>query len=240
MKILVLGASGATGRLLVRQLLRRGHEVTAVVRRTSSLPEDILSHDNMIIEEAALLDLEDADLAGLVEGVEAVASCLGHNLTFKGMFGEPRALVTDAARRVCAANKATNPDRPVKYVLMCSSGVQNRDLDEPISLAQKGVVGLLRAVLPPHADNENAADFLRVKIGPSDPAISWAAVRPDDLIDHDEVTDYETHPSPTRSAIFNAGKTSRINVAHFMADLITDDAVWDRWRGQMPVIYNRA
>ncbi len=32
--------------------------------------------------------------------------------------------------------------------------------------------------------------------------------------------------------------TSRINVGHFMADLITDEEIWNRWKGQMPVIYN--
>ena len=34
--------------------------------------------------------------------------------------------------------------------------------------------------------------------------------------------------------------TSRINVAHFMADLITDSDTWNRWKGKMPVIYNKA
>lgn len=34
--------------------------------------------------------------------------------------------------------------------------------------------------------------------------------------------------------------TSRINVAHFMADLITDDDTWRRWKGRMPVIYDEA
>lgn len=48
-----------------------------------------------------------------------------------------------------------------------------------------------------------------------------------------------TTPAPTRSAIFNAGQTSRINVAHFMADLLTDDTRWSAWSGQMPVLYNR-
>jgi hypothetical protein len=30
-----------------------------------------------------------------------------------------------------------------------------------------------------------------------------------------------------------SGSTSRINVAHFMARLITDDDLWTRWQGQM-------
>lgn len=65
-------------------------------------------------------------------------------------------------------------------------------------------------------------------------------MRPDSLIDESQVTDYEVYPSPTRSSIFNAGKTSRINVGNFMADLMTDDVLWNKWKGQMPVIYNKA
>ncbi len=122
---------------------------------------------------------------------------------------------------------------------MNTTGVRNRDLDEPISFAQKCVIGLLRALLPPHADNEQAADVLRCEVGQNDVAIEWAAVRPDGLTNEGAVTEYDVHPSPTRSAIFDAGKTSRINVAHFMAELATGDEVWEEWKGRMPVIYNR-
>jgi hypothetical protein len=48
------------------------------------------------------------------------------------------------------------------------------------------------------------------------------------------------YPSPIRSAIFDAGQTSRINVGHFMAELITNDDTWQQWHGQMPVIYNES
>ncbi len=64
-------------------------------------------------------------------------------------------------------------------------------------------------------------------------------VRPDSLTDEDTVTEYEVHSSPTRSAILDAGVTSRINVGSFMADLITDDDTWNKWKGQMPVVYNK-
>ncbi|HRX04286.1 MAG TPA: NAD(P)-dependent oxidoreductase, partial [Anaerolineae bacterium] len=86
--------------------------------------------------------------------------------------------------------------------------------------------------------NEAAADYLRAGIGQNDPSIEWVAVRPDNLIDEDKVTRYEVYPSPIRSGIFDPGKTSRINVGHFMAQLITDNDTWKRWKGQMPVIYN--
>ena len=239
MNILIVGASGATGRWLVEQLLERGHTVKAIVRSADRLPETVRHHDNLSVIEASVLDLSDAELAQHVQGCDAVASCLGHNLTLKGIYGQPRRLVTDATRRLCDAIKANAPKGPTKFVLMNTTGNRNRDLHEPISVAQHLVIGLLRLILPPHVDNEQAADYLRTEIGQTDGLIQWVAVRPDGLIDEDEVTPYELHPSPTRSAIFDAGQVSRINVAHFMADLITNDETWQRWQGQMPVIYSK-
>lgn len=238
MNILVLGATGATGRLLVQYLLECGEHVRIIVRSAEALPEDLLAHKNLSMTEASLLDLSDAAMTEQVTGCDAIASCLGHNMTFKGMFLPPRRLVADATRRICEAAAATTPSTPVRFVLMNTSGNSNRDLDEPISLAQKIILALIRTLIPPHADNEAAADYLRTEIGQQSAAIEWTAVRPDGLIDEPEATPFEVHPSPIRSAIFDAGQTSRINVARFMADLMTDDDIWSRWKGQMPVIYN--
>ena len=239
MTTLIVGASGATGRLLVEQLLNRGESVKIIVRTDSNLSEALNHDEKLSIIYAGVLDLSDAELAQHVKGCNAVASCLGHNISFKGMFGHPRRLVTDATRRLCGAIKVNNPQIPVKFVLMKTTGNINRDLSERISFSQKCVIGLLRLVLPPHADNEKAADFLRTQIGKNDAIIEWSVVRPDSLTNESEATEYEVHPSPTRSAIFNAGTTSRINVGHFMAQLITDDDAWSKWKGQMPVIYNK-
>ena len=240
MNILIVGASGATGRLLVKHLLDRDHFVKVIVRSPEKLPKAIRDHHNLSVIQASLLDLTDADLAQHVKGCSAVASCLGHNLTLKGIYGHPRRLVTDATRRLCEAIKTNQPEERTKFVLMNTTGNRNRDLNESISFAQKCVIGLLRLFLPPHVDNELAADYLRSKIGQNDRSIAWAVVRPDGLIDVDQVTDYELHPSPIRSAIFDAGKTSRINVGHFMAELITRNSIWQQWQGQMPVIYNKS
>jgi len=240
MNILVVGATGATGRWLVKQLLDRGHAVKVIVRSPNSLPETIRQHERLTVIQASLLDLAAGALAEHVQGIDAVASCLGHNLSFKGIYGHPRRLVTEATRRLCTAIKANRPEKPVKFVLMNTVGNRNRDLQEPISFAQHLVIGLLRLMLPPHVDNEQAADYLRTQIGQHDKLIEWAAVRPDSLLDENEVTAYDIYPSPIRSAIFDPGKTSRINVAHLMAELITDDAIWQQWKGKMPVIYNKA
>ena len=239
MTTLVVGASGATGRLLVEQLLSRGESVRIIIRKESNLPEAFHNHENLSIIHASILDLSDAEMAKHVEGCSAVASCLGHNLSFKGMFCKPHRLVTEATRRLCEAIKVNKPESQVKFILMNGTGNSNRDLAERISFGQTCVIWLLRLLLPPHADNEKAADYLRTEIGSNDKDIMWAAVRPDGLVDEDKVTDYEIQPSPIRSAIFDAGTTSRINVGRFMAELITNDVVWCKWKGQMPVIYNK-
>ncbi len=239
MTTLVVGASGATGCLLVEQLLKNGQKVKIVVRSIENLPDNIKSHKDISIIQASILNLSDSEMIHHVKDCDALASCLGHNLSFKGIFGSPHRLVTDAVNRLCNAVKASSPKAPVKFVLMNTTGNRNRDLKEQISFGQKCVILLLRLLLPPHVDNENAADYLRTQIGQNNDAVEWSVVRPDNLIDESNVTDYEVHPSPIRSAIFDSGTTSRINVGHFMAKLITDNDTWNEWKGKMPVIYNK-
>jgi nucleoside-diphosphate-sugar epimerase len=238
MTTLVVGATGATGRLLVEQLLERGDTVKVIVRSAERLPEAIRHRRELTIVQAPVLTLSDAELAHLVKDCDAVASCLGHNVTFKGLFLPPRRLVTDTVRRLCRAIIATRANTTTRFVLMSSVAVRHPEQDPPFSLAHRSLIALLRLGLPPHADNEQAAAYLRNEIGPDHPQIQWAAVRPDGLHDDDEVSDYEVLPSPTRSPLFDAGSTSRINVAHFMAALIREEGVWETWRGQMPTVYD--
>ena len=238
MNILIVGASEATGRLLVKDLLDRGEKVIAVVRSTEKL-SSVLHDKNLKVVEAPVLELSDKTMAELVRDCDAVVSCLGHNFTFKGMYGKPRRLVTDAVRRLCAAIEVNKPQKQVKFILMNTSGNQNRDLNEPLASTEKIAISLLRTLVPPFTDNIQAAEYLRTQIGQHHSLIEWTAVRPDSLIDEDSVSPYEIHPSPIRSAVLNPGKVSRINVARFMAELICDNDTWKRWKGQMPLIYSR-
>jgi len=235
--VLVVGASGATGRLLVEELLDCGQDVKIIVRSKNNIPESIRNHINVSIIQASILDLSISELNRYVKGCNAIVSCLGHNLSFKGIFGKPRRLVTDATKRLCTAIKVGEPESTVKYILMNTVGNRNRDLNEKISFAERCVIWLLRILLPPHIDNEEAADFLRMGIGQNDNTIKWVVVRPSSLINEEDVSDYKTYTSPTRSAIFNDGKVSRVNVAAFMSKLVTDQNLWEKWKGQMPVIY---
>jgi nucleoside-diphosphate-sugar epimerase len=239
MTTLVIGASGATGKQLVEQLLNTEHKVKVIVRSPEKLPESWKNNDRLSIIKASVLDISEDEMREYVTDCNAVASCLGHNMSWKGIYGEPRKLVTDAVSLLCNAIKKNAPDKPIKFVLMNTTGNRNRDLNEPISIGQRFVIGIIRLLLPPHVDNEKAGDYLRTKIGQKDNFIEWVAVRPDNLVNEDKVTEYEAYPSPTRSAIFDAGTTSRINVGHFMAELIRENEIWNRWKGQMPVIYNK-
>jgi nucleoside-diphosphate-sugar epimerase len=238
MTTLVVGASGATGKKLVAQLLISKQKVKVIVRSPENLPQSWKSNDQLIIIKASVLDISKNEMAEHLQDCSAVASCLGHTLSWKGIYGNPRKLVTDAVNLLCNAIENNSHDKPVKFVLMNTTGNSNRDLDEPISFGQKIVIGLLRLLLPPHVDNEKAADYLRIKVGQKNKFIEWVAVRPDGLVNEDKVTEYELYPSPTRSAIFDAGKVSRINVGHFMTELITENDLWNKWKGKMPVIYS--
>ncbi|HPB04428.1 MAG TPA: NAD(P)H-binding protein [Bacteroidaceae bacterium] len=210
MTILVVGASGATGRLLVQHLLNRGQDVKIILRFPEKMPETLKHHDHLSVIQASISDLSDAEMIQHVKGCTAVASCLGHNLSLKGIYGRPRRLVTDATRRLCAAIKANKPEKPTRFVLMNTAGNSNRDLNEPISLIEKNVTGLIRILLPPYADNDSAADYLRIHFGQDEEMIEWVAVRPDTLTDEEKVTEYEVHSSPIRSAVFNLA-----HISHF-------------------------
>lgn len=239
MKILIVGASGATGRLLVRQLLDRGETVRAIVRSAEGLPGEVRNHEQLEVVVASLLDLSPDELQQQVAGCDAVASCLGHNLSWKGIFGRPRRLVTEAVRRLRLAVEQRESDAPVRFLLMNTTGNRDRDLGESRSAGERIVLFLLRLLLPPHADNEDAAEVLRSEVGQEHRRIGWVVVRPDGLTDETNESPCDIVESPVRSPIFNPGKTSRINVANFMARLATEDEPWKEWKGRMPVIYNR-
>ena len=239
LSILIVGATGATGRLLIAQLLSAGQRLKIIVRSTSHVPDTWHRNENITlirVNDITCISLN--EISEHLKDCRAVASCLGHSPNFKGIYGKPRELVNTTIQLLCSAILKNAPEIPVRFILMNTAGNSNRDLNEKVSFGQKILISLLRLLLPPHPDNEKAADYLRVKIGQKNPLIEWVIVRPDSLTDAERVSGYSLHTSPTRSAVFNPGQTSRINVAHFMARLLTDDTICAKWKGQMPVIYN--
>lgn len=72
MKVAVLGATGRTGRPLVAELLRRGHEVSVLVRDPAKLGPETAS-----VRVVTGSSRDPAALADLVTGTDAVVSALG-------------------------------------------------------------------------------------------------------------------------------------------------------------------
>lgn len=233
---LVLGATGKTGLPLVEQLLRKNHIVRVIVRSSHKLSAEILENPNAKVIEAAILDLSDAEMATHVEGCDAVVSCLGHNLDFNGMFGNPRNLCTDAVQRLCKAIEKNNASKPTKFILMNTVGVPSPNLDAKRRWFERLLLTVLRYTIPPHKDNETAAEHLHQVVGIKNKHIEWCAVRPDTLINA-EVSPYEIDASPS-TGIFTGRPTTRSNVAHFMIELIEKPKLWNKWKFQMPVIMN--
>jgi putative NADH-flavin reductase len=73
MRVLIIGASGGTGRQLVAQALEAGHQVTALVRNPAKLN---IHHERLAVVKGDVLDYP--SVAAAVKGQHAVLSALGH------------------------------------------------------------------------------------------------------------------------------------------------------------------
>jgi len=237
MKVLVLGASGATGKLVVKQLIKRQINTRIIVRKSTTLPQDIIDNPLVEVIKGNINELNDTELNQLISGSNVIISCLGHNVTLRGLFGEPRYLVFDAVRRVCEAAKYT--DNKIKLILMSTVAYTNASIGEKKSPGEKIMLALVNLFLPPHRDNVRAANFLVNLIDNMDEMVEWVAVRPDSLVNDDEESSYEIYESPVWSILKDIGKTSRINAAHFMAELVSDEGLWRKWSFKTPVVYNK-
>ena len=243
---LVVGATGATGKWLVKMLLDQGHNVRVVVRskeRLLSLLEELntetetkTSLDRLSITEATLLDLTDDQLKEEVKNTNAVVSCLGHNLDFNGLWGKKdRNLVTDAAKRLTTAMKDTT-SKTSKFILMGSDGVANPNgQDDNRTLGERIVLTLLRWLIPPHSDNEAAAAFMH-SLGTSG-NLEWSVVRPTDLIDGRPTGKFQLFDKP-QGGLFGAGVATRSHVAQCMAEFITNEKKWNAYKFKMPVLHD--
>jgi len=231
--VLLLGATGGNGKLVLGDLVERGCSVRAVARKATALG-DLGTHENVTVIEGSFLDMSPEVFRGYVDGCDAVVSCLGHNLTFRGMFRDPP-LCTEAARKVCTAVESIG--RPVKFVMHSSAGCDHPGGGDPRrGRLERLVMRTIRAAVPPHRDNEDAAAYLwkRSQERQDDP-VQWCVVRPDDLVQGDAVSEYRLSET-LLNGLFDARVTTRRNVADFMGRLVTEEASWNEWRGKMPMI----
>jgi hypothetical protein len=209
--------------------------VRAIVRSAERLPAGVATDPLLTVVEADVATLPVEELRRHLAGCAAAISCLGHRVSLGGVFGPPRDLVERAVRAVCRAAEALPPDAPLRLILMSSVSV-NRPAraDARRGAGERAVLWALRGLVPPARDNQRAADVLALEVGADDPHVGWVVVRPDTLVEGD-ASAYRTHEELVAS-LFKPDSTRMANVAHFMAELATDEAAWTRWRGQMPVV----
>jgi len=237
--VLLLGATGRTGRLVLSELLARSVRVRAIVRSARRLPDGMAANVNLETVEAELLSLSDEEWKDQVRGCDAVISCLGHNVDLKGIFGPPRDLVARATERACRAIAQLRPEAPVKFVLMSSVSVNRPgQADARRGRGERALLALIRFLAPPARDNQEAADFLCGEIGQEHPYLRWVAVRPDTLVEG-EAGAYALHEGLV-SSLAEPDRTARANVARFMRELATEPEVWEAWEGRHPVIVDAA
>jgi putative NADH-flavin reductase len=239
-KIFVVGATGATGKYVVQLLLDKGESVVAVARSKEKLlnllakqqPNGEEQQDygtRLQIHEASVLDLTDPELSTYMEDCRAVVSCLGHSMTLSGIYGAPRKLVTEATRRLTTAMPPS-----AKFILMGSEGFTHELIDPvPRPGDQRFLLWLIRHTVPPHADMEQASEYL---VQQDRATLDWSVVRPTNLIDEPEASgEYSIVDHPDGDLIGN-DVVSRANVAHFMVELITNPKTWETYRHKMPVM----
>lgn len=161
MKLVILGASGRTGRHVIEQASGRSHEITALVRPGVALPVK----PGLTIARG---DPCDRDLLGqLIDGHDAVISCLGQRSVADA------ALLRDSASALIAVMTKSDARRLV---------VISQGLLFPTSSV---VVRLLRLALARHVEDSTAMEAL---LRGSD--IDWTIVRPPRLTDEDETRGY--------------------------------------------------
>ncbi len=95
-RLLVLGANGPTGRLVVQQALDRGFAVTALTRRPESFP---VEHDRLTVVGGDATDERTMDAA--LDGCDAVVSTIGTAYTWRPVqvYSASGRLVVEAMRR---------------------------------------------------------------------------------------------------------------------------------------------
>ncbi|MGA7910072.1 MAG: NAD(P)-binding oxidoreductase [Candidatus Dormiibacterota bacterium] len=121
MNLVILGATGRTGQLVVEQALAAGHNVTALVRS----PER-LAIRNSKLRVVAGQATDAGDVARALEGADAVISALGGS----------GSVISDSTRAIGDAAHKTG----VKRVILLSSFLVERDRMGALSRLITGVV----------------------------------------------------------------------------------------------------
>ncbi|MBZ5630927.1 MAG: SDR family oxidoreductase [Acidobacteriia bacterium] len=196
MKLIVLGATGATGLEIVRQALDRGHSVTALVRSPERLEP---FGDRISVKHGDLLN--SADMEPVLKGHDAVVSGFG-----------PRLPVSKADAHLLEqfATALTSA--------MLHSGVRRAVVESVAFLFKDSVIPpayiLGKLLFPGIVADASAMEKVFEKSG-----LDWTMVRPPELTDKPYTGTYRVREGHLPRFGF---KISRADVADFMIKALED------------------
>jgi putative NADH-flavin reductase len=193
MRVLIFGATGATGRYLVSQGLEQGCQVTAFARDPSSLTTN---HPNLTIVKG---DLSDGNsIANALNGVDAVISVLGND-TRKALF-KPSHIISHSLPNIISAMQQGGVER---LVFVTSFGV-SANMFWLEKLLLKTLLGNLFADLP-------LQETLIKESG-----LNWTIVRPARLTNGPKTGEYRSGDIYIYIHPFTS--ISRVDVAAFLLE----------------------
>ncbi len=191
MKIVLFGATGKTGIIVLELALKAGHEVTAVVRDSSKLT---ISHENLTVKTVNRFDKR--YVIDVSKGAELAISCLGGDANNKST------LLSDMMKIIVAAIKEAG----VKEIFHISSaGIH----DEMPGVVAKLFVKLFfkNAI----ADHKIAAECI-INSG-----LDYLILRPLSLVDGEMTKNFRT----SDNSVPKGGKNiNRADVAYFLVEAI--------------------
>lgn len=208
LKLLVFGATGRTGREIVKQGLT-SHHVTAFARD----PADIsLEHPHLRVVRGDVLDYDSVEAA--VTGQDAVLVALGKRWPRK-LFD--RATLTDGTRNIVRAMEAHGVKR-----LVCETSLEVGD-----STGQLG--WFFRYFVIPLFLRRAFRDKERQEQVIKQSSLAWVIVRPGVLTNGPRTGRY--HAGFSNPAAHITARISRADVADFMLEQVTSDAFLRRTPG---------
>lgn len=174
MSIVVFGANGPTGRLLVSHALAAGHQVIAATRRPDKFPQQ---HPNLTVARADVLDASAVE--GVVSGADAILSTLGAPYGLKQV-----AVYSVGARNILTAMERHQVRR---LVVVSSSATDPKPYADAGFFFNRVVQPLVVNVLGKtvYEDMRRMEELIR------NSEVDWTIVRPSGLFDMDFVSDYE-------------------------------------------------
>ena len=199
MKLIVFGATGGTGKQVVEQALRAGHEVTVVVRNPATFP---VQHLKLIIRQGDVL--QPVDFAQLLAGADAVISCLGSHGR------KPTTVYSAGVTRIAQAMRKVGVTR---IICLSSVGVV---IPPRSSLLVKLVT---KYVLQP-LFKYLYEDMLLMEAVLRESDLDWTVIRPPQLTDTKCTGHYRT---TINEPIRNPSKISRADLADYIVNHLADE-----------------